>query len=88
MLYLLGLRYGAAAIVLEFLGIGIGKTSVYRAVQAVAEKAPGMKQTHLLQGYQTKAVNADVLVCDDADAFKKASDETGRAHQVCKSQVG
>ncbi len=86
MLYLLGLRYGAAAIVLE--SLGIGKTSVYRAVQAVAEKVPGMKQTHLLQGYQTKAVNADVLVCDDADAFKKASDETGRAHQVCKSQVG
>jgi transposase-like protein len=60
MLYLLGLSYGAVAIVLESLGIGIGKTSVYRAVQAVAEKVPGMKQTHLLEGYQTKAVGADV----------------------------
>jgi hypothetical protein len=33
-------------------------------------------------------VDADVLVTDDADAFKKISDETGRAHQVCKSHVG
>jgi ribosomal protein S27AE/transposase-like protein len=140
MLYILGLSYGAVAIVLESLGIGIGKTSVYRAVQAVAEKVPGMKQTHLLEGYRTgavgadvtsvrcggkwlplgisvdaihgmtlsidslpgeeaeqlkawlepilEAVDADVLVSDDADAFKKISDETGRAHQVCKSHVG
>jgi hypothetical protein len=34
------------------------------------------------------AVDADVLVTDDADAFKKVSDETGRSHQVCKSHVG
>jgi len=140
MLYLLGLSYGAVAIVLESLGIGIGKTSVYRAVQAVAAKVPGMKQSHLLDGYRTgavgadvtsvrcggkwlplgvsvdaitgmtlsidslpgedaeqlktwlepvlDAVDADVLVSDDADAFKKVSDETGRAHQVCKSHVG
>jgi transposase-like protein len=140
MLYLLGLSYGAVAIVLESLGIGIGKTSVYRAVQALAAKVPGMKQAHLLEGYRTgavgadvtsvrcggkwlplgisvdaiqgltlsidslpgeeteqlkawlepilDAVDADVLVSDDADAFKKISDETGRAHQVCKSHVG
>jgi hypothetical protein len=57
MLYLLGLSYGAGAIVLESLGIGIGKTSVYRAMQTtVAEKVPGMKQTHLLDGYRTGAV--------------------------------
>lgn len=139
MLYLLGLSYGAVAIVLESLGIGIGKSSVYRAVQAVAEKVPGMKQAHLLEGYHTGAVgadvtsvrcggkwlalgisvdaitgmtlsidglpgaeaeqlkawlepildtvDADVLVTDDADAFKKVSDETGRAQQVCKSHV-
>jgi transposase-like protein len=140
MLYILGLSYGAVAIVLESLGIGIGKTSVYRAVQAVAEKVPGMKQVHLLDGYRTEAVgadvtsvrcggkwlplgisvdaitgmtlsidrlpgeeaeqlkawlepileavDADVLVSDDADAFKRISDETGRAHQICKSHVG
>ena len=139
MLYILGLSYGAVAIVLETLGIGIGKTSVYRAVQAVAEKVPGMKQSQLLEGYRTgavgadvtsvrcggkwlplgitvdattgmtlsidgwpgeeaeqlkawlapllEAVDADVLVTDDADAFKKVSDETGRAQQVCKSHV-
>lgn len=139
MLYILGLSYGAVAIVLETLAIAIGKTSVYRAVQAVAEKVPGMQQSHLLEGYRTgavgadvtsvrcggkwlplgitvdaitgmtlsidglpgeeaeqlkawlepilEAVDADVLVTDDADAFKKISDETGRAQQVCKSHV-
>lgn len=35
-----------------------------------------------------EAVDADVLVTDDADAFKTISDETGRSHQVCKSHVG
>lgn len=140
MLYVLGLSYGAVAIVLAALGIGIGKTSVHRAVQAAAQKVPGMKREQLLDGYRTgavgadvtsvrckgkwlplgisvdavngltlsidalpgeeaeelktwlepilDAVDADVLVSDDADAFKKVSDETGRAHQVCKSHVG
>jgi len=140
MLYVLGLSYGAVAIVLTALGIGIGKTSVYRAVQAAAQKVTGMKREKLLDGYRTgavgadvtsvrckgkwlplgisvdavngltlsidalpgeeteqlktwlepilDAVDADVLVSDDADAFKKVSDATGRAHQVCKSHVG
>ena len=140
MLYVLGLSYGGVAIVLESLGVGIGKSSVYRAVQAAAEKVPGMSQRTLLAGYRAKAVgadvtsvrcngewvpigicvdavngmvlsidilagedaeqlkawlepileavDADVLVSDDADAFKKVSDETGRTHQVCKSHVG
>ena len=60
MLYILGLSYGAVEIVLGSLGIGIGKTSVYRAVQYAAQKVPGMKQKSLLAGYQTKAVGADV----------------------------
>lgn len=34
------------------------------------------------------AVDAEALVSDDADAFKKVSDETGRSQQVCKSHVG
>jgi transposase-like protein len=140
MLYVLGLSYGAVEIVLNSLGIAIGKSSVYRAVQAVAEKVPGMKREKLMDGYRTKAVgadvtsircngewvpigiavdatngmvlsidelpgenaeqlkawlepileavDADVLVTDDADAFKKVSDETGRSQQVCKSHVG
>jgi len=140
MLYILGLSYGAVEIVLGSLGVSIGKTSVYRAVQSASEKVPGMKQQELLTGYKTKAlgadvtsvrcngewiqigitvdavngmvlsidklpgedaqqlkawlepildaVDADVLVTDDADGFKKVSDETGRSHQVCKSHVG
>ena len=139
MMYILGLSYGAAEIVLSSLGMGIGKTSVYRAVQAVAEQVPGLKREKLLSGYKTKAigadvtsvrcngkwvtvgivvdavngmvlsidelagedaaqlrawlepileaVDADVVVSDDADAFKNVSDETGRSQQVCKSHV-
>ena len=30
----------------------------------------------------------DVVVSDDADAFKQVSDQSGRSHQVCKSHVG
>lgn len=139
MLYLLGLSYGAVEIVLNSLGMGIGKTSVFRAVQAVARQVPGLKREKLPGGYQTKAVgadvtsvrcngkwvtlgivvdavngmvlgidelagedaeqlqawlepildvvDADVVVSDDADAFKRVSDETGRAQQVCKSHM-
>jgi transposase-like protein len=140
MLYILGLSYGAVEIVLHSLGMGIGKTSVFRAVQAVAKPVPGLKREKLLGGYQTKAVRADVtsvhcngkwvtvgiavdavngmvlsidhipgedaeqlqtwleplldavdaevVVSDDADTFKQISDQTGRSHQVCKSHVG
>jgi hypothetical protein len=140
MLYILGLSYGAVEIVLNSLGMGIGKTSVFRAVQAVAKQVPGLKREKLLDSYQTKAVgadvtsvrcngkwvtvgiavdavngmvlsidelagedgeqlqawlepildavDADVLVSDDADAFKQVSDQTGRSQQVCKSHVG
>lgn len=140
MLYILGLSYGAVEIVLSSLGMGIGKTSVYRAVQAVARQVPWLKREKLLSGYQTKAVgadvtsarcngkwvtvgiavdaingmvlsideladedaeqlkawlepildavDADVVVSDDADTIKNVSDETGRSQQVCKSHVG
>jgi hypothetical protein len=119
--------------------MGIGKTSVYRAVQAVAKQVPGLKREKLLGEYKTKAVgadvtsvrcngkwvtvgiavdaingmvlsidqlagqdaeqlqawlepildavDADVVVSDDADAFKQVSDQTGRSQQVCKSHV-
>src|SRR5690606_22523917 len=125
---------------LSSLGMGIGKTSVFRAVQAVVRQVPGLKREKLLSGYKTKAVGADVtsvrcngqwvtvgiavdavngmvlsidllpgedaqqlqawlepildavdaevVVSDDADAFKQVSDRTGRAQQVCKSHVG
>ena len=139
MLYVLGLSYGAVEIVMEALCIFIGKTSVYRAVQAAAEKVPGMKREKLLDGHKTEAVgadltsvrcngewltlgisvdpvngitlsiddlsgedaeqmrqwlepilntvDADVLVTDDADAFKNVADEIGLSQQVCKSHV-
>jgi len=140
-LYVLGLSYGAVELMLGSLGVNIGKSSVYRAVQAAIDKVPGLRKEELeASKYQTKAVgadvtsirchgvwipvgivvdaingivisidalpgeeteqlkawlepileavDADVLVTDDADAFKKISDETGRSHQVCKSHVG
>jgi transposase-like protein len=34
-----------------------------------------------------EAVGAEVLVTDDADAFKQVADELGLGHQVCKSHV-
>lgn len=140
MLYVLGLSYGAVVLMLEALGLWIGKTTVYEAVQVAAEHVPGMKQKNLLEGYRTRALGADltsvkckgqwlpigvtvdaitgltlsiddlsgedaqtlkewlepiieavdahVLVTDDADALKTAADENGMDHQVCKSHVG
>lgn len=140
MLYLLGLSYGAVVLMLEALGLWIGKTTVYEAVQAVAERVPGMKQANLLEGYRTSALGADltsvkcngkwlpvgvtvdaitgltlsidqlsgedaqtlsewlapiieavdarVLVTDDADALKTVADQNGVYQQVCKSHVG
>lgn len=140
LLYLLGLSYGAVELTLSSLGLSIGKSSVYRAVQDAIERVPGLKKEALSQrAYKTKAVgadvtsilchgvwipvgitvdatnglvitidalpgqdtaqlkawlepileavDADVLITDDADAFKTISDETGRSHQVCKSHV-
>jgi transposase-like protein len=139
MLYLLGLSYGAVSLVLEALGMYMGKTSVYEAVQAAAERVPGLKRREVFDGVQTpamggdvtsvkckgewlplgltvddttglvltvddlsdetaqtlkawmapiaQAVEADILVTDDADAFKTVADELGLDHQVCKSHV-
>jgi transposase-like protein len=60
MLYLLGLSYGAVVLMLEALGVYLGKTSVYRSVQATAERIPGMKRTEILTGYRTRALGADL----------------------------
>jgi len=60
MRYVLGRRYGAVARVLERLGRGMGKTRVYRAVQAVAENVPSMKQRPLCEGDRTEAGGAEV----------------------------
>ena len=60
MLYLLGLSYGAVVLMLEALGVDLGKSSVYRSVQSVGEAVPGLKQENLLKGYRTKALGADL----------------------------
>lgn len=139
MLYLLGLSYGATSLVLEALGVYLSKTSIYEAVQAAAEKVPGLKRDEVFAGLRTpalggdltcvkckgewlplglavddttglvltvdelgaedaetlkewlepiaQAVDARLLISDDADAFKAAADELGLEHQVCKSHV-
>jgi hypothetical protein len=115
------------------------KTSVYEAVQAAAEKVPGMKRHEVFAGVQTPAlggdltsvkcngewlplglavddttglvltvdalsaedaetvkgwlgpvaaaVDAELLVSDDADAFKAVANDLGLEHQVCKGHV-
>jgi transposase-like protein len=60
MLYVLGLSYGAVALVLGALGVWISKASVYRSVQATAEQVPGMRREQFLEGYRTQALGADV----------------------------
>jgi transposase-like protein len=139
MLYLLGLSYGATSLALEALGVYMSKSSVYEAVQAAAEKVPGLKRNEVFAGLRTpalggdltsvkcngewlplglavddttglvltvdelsaedaktlkqwlepiaEAVDAKLLVSDDADAFKAVANELGLEHQVCKGHV-
>lgn len=139
LLYLLGLSYGAVSLALEALGVYMCKTSVYEAVQAVAERVPGLKRQEAFGGLRTpamgsdltcvkchgewlhlgltvddttglvlsvdelpaedaetiqtwlepiaQAVAAELLISDDADAFKMVAEELGLDHQVCKSHV-
>jgi hypothetical protein len=139
LLYLLGLSYGATSLALEALGVYMCKTSVYEAVQAAAEKVPGLKRQAVFGGLRTPALGGDVtsvkcqgewlhlgltvddtnglvlsvdelsaedaetiqawlgpiaeavaaelLVSDDADAFKTVAEGLGLEHQVCKSHV-
>lgn len=60
MLYILGLSYGAVAIMMEAMGVFLSKTSVYRAVQSAGEAIPGMKRNEIVNGYRTRAVGADL----------------------------
>jgi hypothetical protein len=140
--YLMGLSYGAVALVLETLGHALGKTAVYEAVQAAGEKVRGLRrdavqvspaqllvaalgadltsvkckgewltvgvttdavagttltidildngEAETLQEWVAEvagAVQAQVLVSDDADGFKQAADQHGLSHQVCKKHV-
>ena len=139
LLYLLGLSYGATSLALEALGVYMCKSRVYDAVQAVAERVPGLKQRQVFGGLKTptlgadltfvkvkgqwltlgltvddlsglvltidnltgedaetlkewvapiaEAVEAQILVTDDADALKNVADELGLEQQVCKGHV-
>jgi hypothetical protein len=60
LLYLLGLSYGAVSLALDALGVYMCKTSVYEAVQAVAEKVPGLKRQAVFGGLRTPALGSDV----------------------------
>ncbi len=44
MLYVLGLSYGAVALVLDALGHPLSKSAVYYAVQAAGERVPGLRR--------------------------------------------
>jgi len=139
LLYLLGLSYGATSLTLEALGVYVCKSSVYEAVQAAAEKVPGLKRKEVFAGIRTPAMGSDLtsvkcngewlhlgltvddttglvltvdqlpaedaetikawlepiaeavaaqlLISDDADAFKMVAHELGLDHQVCKGHV-
>jgi transposase-like protein len=60
MLYLLGLSYGATSLALEALGVYMAKSSIYEAVQAAAEKVPGLERREVFQGVRTPAVGGDL----------------------------
>jgi len=60
LLYLLGLSYGAVSLTLEALGVYVCKSSVYEAVQAAAEKVPGLKRKAVFAGIRTPAMGSDL----------------------------
>jgi len=139
MLYLLGLSYGAVSLAMDALGVYLCKSRVYDAVQAVAERVPGLRREKVFGGLKTpalggdltsvkvngqwltlgltvddtsgmvltvdgldgedtetlrawmepiaEAVEARIVVTDDADAFKTVTSELGLEQQVCKGHV-
>jgi len=139
MLYLLGLSYGAVSLAMDALGVYLCKSGVYDAVQAVADRVPGLRREKVFGGLKTpalggdltsvkvngqwltlgltvddtsgmvltvdgldgedtetlrtwmepiaEAVEARIVVTDDADAFKTVTSELGLEQQVCKGHV-
>jgi hypothetical protein len=120
------------ALALDALKAYLCKTQVYEAVQAAAQRVPGMRRRQVFGGVRTptlgargrwlplglsvdpltgvvlsvdrlpnaeaqtlqtwlapiaQAVGAEILVSDDADAFKTMADDLGLDHQVCKAHV-
>lgn len=60
MLYMLGLSYGAVSLALEALGCYMCKSRVYDAVQAAAERVPGLRREEVFGGVCTPALGGDV----------------------------
>ncbi len=60
LLYLLGLSYGAVSLTLEALGCYMCKSRVYDAVQAAAERVPGLRREAILGGVRRPALGGDV----------------------------
>ncbi len=60
MLFLLGLSYGAASILLEALGVYLCKSRVYDAVQVAAQRVPGLKPRQVFEGIKTTALGCDL----------------------------
>jgi len=60
MLYLLGLSYGAVSLLLEALGVYLCKSRVYDAVQAAAERVPGLQRQRALENIRTPAIGGDL----------------------------
>lgn len=59
--YQLGLSFGAIELILDSLGVSIGKNSAYRVIQAVADKVPGLNKEELKERqYNTIAIGADI----------------------------
>jgi transposase-like protein len=60
LLYLLGLSYGAVSLALDALGVYMCKSRVYDAVQAAAERVPGMKRDQVFEHVRTPALGGDL----------------------------
>lgn len=73
----------------KWMTVGIGVDAVNGMVLSIDELAgEDAQQLRAWLEPILDAVDADVVVSDDADAFKQVSDQTGRSQQVCKSHVG
>jgi len=60
LLYLLGLSYGAVSLALDALGVYTCKSRVYDAVQAAAERVPGMNRDQVFEHVRTPALGGGV----------------------------
>ena len=60
LLYLLGQSYGAVSLALDALGVYMCKSRVYDAVQAAAERVPGMKRDQVFERVRTPALGGDL----------------------------